>query len=32
MDFDLGYVEVLPGAGSLGDTFAEKEDDSVDQS
>lgn len=27
-DFDLGYVEVLSGAGSLGDTFAEKEDDS----
>jgi hypothetical protein len=27
-DFDLGYVEALPGAGSLGDTFAEKEDDS----
>ena len=31
-DFDLGYVEVLPGAGSLGDTFAEKEDDSEDRS
>jgi hypothetical protein len=31
-DFDLGYVEVLPGAGSLGDTFAEKEDDSADRS
>ena len=30
-DFDLGYVEVLPGAGSLGDTFAEKEDDSEDR-
>ena len=31
MDFDLGYVEVLPGVGSLGDTFAEKEDDSTDR-
>ena len=31
-DFDLGYVEVLPGAGSLGDTFAEKEEDSEDRS
>ena len=31
-DFDLGYVEVLPGAGSLGDTFAEKEEDAADRS
>ena len=31
-DFDLGYVEVLPGAGSLGDTFAEKEADSEERS
>ena len=26
-DFDLGYVESLPGEGALGDTFAEKEKD-----
>jgi hypothetical protein len=31
-DFDLGYVEALPGDGALGDTFAEKEEDSEDWS
>ena len=31
-DFDLEYVEALPGDGALSDTFTEKEEDSEDRS